>query len=496
MPTLPQALLRLRSRPGILRALWLLPPEAAPGALLSRGLDPGGPRSWSFSLGSDLEPGEVRRPDPRGQVRLEALGPLELVLARPVGGESGGFLWVETEQAVAGALAGGLPDAELLELAREIEYAHLDQIALEADRERRALARIGEDSAALLHDLRNDLTYGLLLLEGGQAGLQTLRDHLGRLRELCQGQLGVDQSSREAPAPIDLATFLREVVGEAERLSAAAGQVGEVVLHCQGEGRVWGAAAPLRRLVGNLLLNALAASPRGKVVELWAGPMTAEQRAAGQHDPEAFDNGPSHDYQGTGRPAEIVISISDQGRGMDAAARARLSRPGQSETARGTGFGSSSAAACARRLGTRLQLSSRPTRGTVAWFTLDAAPAPGTDLHLVVDRHAPRRRRRATQLRAAGVNVVACSSPNEARGVLSSNSTLPNEARGSADTVDTGGSGPSTRPALTLELARGEAGTGLSALLRACREGGVAVGVRGVVDAHHNAHNDAGLNQA
>ncbi|MBJ01809.1 MAG: hypothetical protein CMK00_02935 [Planctomycetes bacterium] len=429
---MPGPLARFRLKRTCARALWLIPPRGQHPGTLWQGGTPGGPRSWSLQLGAELAPGEVRRLGRNGLARLEALAGRDLVLARPPELSDGsspredlpaGLLWLETRGPAP------IPDAEVLALAGDLARAQRAASERLGAREQERLAQVGERSAALLHDLRNDLTYGLLLLDGDGPDLAPLREHLAQVRTLCQGELDEGRRPASAPERILLASFLEEQARQAERLACAAQRPGEVRVECAPGLRAWADPTALRRLLKNLLLNAMAASPRGNLVNL-----------------EAV----------AGDSSRVELLVRDRGRGMDRAAQQRFARPGQSGQPGGTGFGTSSAAACARRLNTRLHITSQPTRGTKVSFRLDEAPPPEAKLLLLVDQLADRRRRRARALRTRGRAVFACAEPAQASAVL---------AAGGVHRV---------------EIARGTSGPGQAELLAACSGRGLVPVLRSV----------------
>jgi signal transduction histidine kinase len=108
----------------------------------------------------------------------------------------------------------------------------------------------------------------------------------------------------------------------------------------------------LKEALLNLLLNALEATPSGGRVEVsWSA-------AAGE---------------GGG----LVLSVQDTGRGLDAAALARLGEPFYTTREEGTGLGVLLAHEVARLHGGTLQYQSQPGHGTVAHLRLPDRTGPG-----------------------------------------------------------------------------------------------------------------------
>jgi signal transduction histidine kinase len=234
----------------------------------------------------------------------------------------------------------------------------LDELA-----RRERLAAVGEFAASLAHEVRNPLTSIRITLQRVEEQVppeSPLRAPLGRaLRDVARldrtvsGALRVARSGRAGDDLVDLR-------GPLER----AMQVADVSFQQAGgtlEGRpdpgaplgVRGDAAALEQLFLNLLLNAAQALPAGGR----AG-VTAEAR---------------------GDAAEVVVR--DTGRGIPAAALARVFEPFFSTKAEGTGLGLAVARQIAIAHGGDIAIESTEGVGTTVRVRLplvdDAAPTPG-----------------------------------------------------------------------------------------------------------------------
>jgi len=198
------------------------------------------------------------------------------------------------------------------------------------------LVALGERAAGLAHDLRNQLNLTQLEFEacalGAEVPLGRARAALDEALHLCRSFLS--PTGTRSPRAQALAAHLRSQIEESLRLSGRRGEV-RVVLRCGDSLRARFEAPLLRRTLRNLLLNALAASPRGGLV-----------RVEAREDPGG----------------RVLLSVADEGHGMGREDLERLLRAGESRG--GTGFGTSSVLACARSMGADLDVESTPGRGT------------------------------------------------------------------------------------------------------------------------------------
>lgn len=191
------------------------------------------------------------------------------------------------------------------------------------------------DPRALAHDLRHLLT--LAELEWELCSPQEARAVLSRLRARCEAELEPQRA-----LALDLAQLVREEVSKAEQLCQGRLlelRVAELPLAAHAEG-AW------RRLVRNLVLNALEASPRGAKVCVR--------------------------LEATGGGARLVIE--DQGAGLTREEVERCLGGGLSRSG-GHGVGTASVAECARALRATVLVESGPGLGTTIIVTPgDTAP--------------------------------------------------------------------------------------------------------------------------
>jgi signal transduction histidine kinase len=148
----------------------------------------------------------------------------------------------------------------------------------------------------------------------------------------------------------DVACIVRATIGERAAAAQAAGL--KLIVSAPDSALARGDANALARILGHLLDNALAYTPRG-------GTVRVEIRADAR---------------------EILIGVRDTGQGFSTGERLRAGEPFQrfSRTAArgGMGMGLAIAMGLARRMGATLSLSSIPADGTLALLRLSAAEKP------------------------------------------------------------------------------------------------------------------------
>jgi signal transduction histidine kinase len=387
------------------------------------------PREIDWGLARSLAPGETLELGPavRGRrSRLAARADWEVLVAAPGGVHPPGVLRANAPAPLP------LTVDQLATLVRLVAavLARCDpEVAARAHRERRLARR----AAGLTHDLRNQLTLALLQLERLRDGADE-RDTAGLARTLtdaralcAQGLVG--EGTTDAPRELN-AIGLRALLREEAR---AAGQLArrgarEVDVQCPATTRVFGEREQLRRVLRNLLTNALEATATDGRVTVRVRPL------------------PTGDTE---------VTVADQGRGMDAEELTRMLAPGTSASG-GTGYGTAGLFDALTELDAEVVFDSAPDAGTRARVRLASAPSRGAAPVLLVDPDDRRRARRARDLRAwnldrgRGREVVAVRGPRQALRVGSSIELA------------------------AVVLARGVAGPELARLRERCRAGGVA----------------------
>lgn len=375
---------------GARRAAWLDPePVADSRAGRARLQQRGDALQLSFELGGELAPGEIRRLSRAAlercaQVARRREPPDELLLARA---ESGGTLWLESDAETS------LDDDTLRMTARWV--AHYFQVAeqltrLDADE---TLRTRGVAALSMVHDLRHQLSLASLCAlrlresrddddaQSTHAAELELERALEKARHLAQD--GLSEAHETRAHEVRLFDLLQEEARAAGTLEGArsGGQVA-IALRCNKKLRVRARESLLSRLVRNLLLNATKASSAGDRI------LVSARESEGR----------------------VVIEIEDRGKGMS---REQIRHLFTSDKTRagGAGCGTLSILACVEELDAELEVESAPGAGTRVRLFLGAREASRESTEnyeiLLVDGHAPRRKRRIEEWTAQGATVFA-----------------------------------------------------------------------------------------
>ena len=195
----------------------------------------------------------------------------------------------------------------------------------EERREPPPAAEAGAGLGELVHDLRHQLTHAELEFEAGEPG--RAREVLGEVRASCEEALGL-----RPPRAVDLVALCSGVA----RTAARAHEGRELQTSLPRECALVCSEAALRRLLSNLLANAL--------------------RASGAHDAVCFTLQREPD-------GSALLSIRDRGPGIERAAVDRLL--GSRASGHGSsGLGTLSVLECARALRATITVRSEPGAGS------------------------------------------------------------------------------------------------------------------------------------
>lgn len=279
-------------------------------------------------------PGDRRggHPPPPGPRRL--LIEFEPLRAGQIEGLAARTLWVAVI-ALPAFLGGAFL---LLHLVRQRE-----QLLQRLEHERR-LAALGEMTAVIAHEIRNPLAslkgHAQLLSRALEDDARRAKADLVvreavRLQELSSDLLDYARSGALDPRPVDPKTVLRE--------SAEAVDADRIVLHLDAAPDRWRLdPARIRQALGNLLRNAVQASPEGAPVD---ASVFAER-------------------------GRLVFEVRDRGPGIAPGDEQRIFEPFYTSKVRGTGLGLSLVDRIVKQHGGTVAAGNAPEGGAVFRITL------------------------------------------------------------------------------------------------------------------------------
>jgi signal transduction histidine kinase len=249
-----------------------------------------------------------------------------------------------------------LPTSRRDEIGRLAATLHRTHDSLRSERDRRRAAErhalLGRMASHLAHEVRNPVAairlHAQLLEQADSAeaaiSRQLIADEAARIEELVAQWLSYAKPAPPVRAPVDLMEILREAVQWATPQARHAGVAIQFAHH--GPLVVAADRHRLRQVLGNLLLNAIQAMPRGGAIDLAA------------HD------------QGD----HIAVSVADHGAGFSQAALARGGEPFFSEKEGGMGLGLAVARDICNAHDGELRLANRPGGGALVTAIIAKTP--------------------------------------------------------------------------------------------------------------------------
>jgi len=301
-----------------------------------------------------------------------------------------------------------------------------ERARLEAQfRQAQKMEAVGRLAGGVAHDFNNLLTVilgyadeavaRLAAADPARADLLEIRRAGESAAALTRQLLAFSRQQVLAPAILDLNAVLAPLEGMLARLLGADVEVR--LRLAPSLGRVEADANQLEQVVMNLAVNARDAMPDGGRLTIETADVELDDAYAEQH--VGVEPGPY-----------VMLAISDDGCGMDAATRERLFEPffTTKEGGRGTGLGLATVYGIVKQSGGHIWIYSEPGQGTTFRVYLPrvegAAPAPrreapapaagGGETVLVVEDQEALRQLLARLLTAAGYRVLTAANGVEA----------------------------------------------------------------------------------
>ncbi len=298
--------------------------------------------------------------------------------------------------------------------------------------EAQRLEAVGRLAGGVAHDFNNLLTvitgYGYMLLEQPE-DTATVRSHAEEILKTAERasaltcQLLQFAKPRNAkPRPIEINELVREME---KMLRRVIGEHIELVTALSPEaGTISADSAKIEQVIMNLVVNARDAVPAGGRITIETASRKIDEKAARECPPV-----PPGDY--------AVLSVLDNGVGMDEETRARIFEPffttkGQGK---GTGLGMATVYAIVKQSQGEITITSAPDRGTAIRIYLPRVrpPAPkpetraevsprrrGTETVLLVEDEDEVRRLVSDVLEQHGYMVLAAARPQDAISLCAS----------------------------------------------------------------------------
>jgi signal transduction histidine kinase/CheY-like chemotaxis protein/HAMP domain-containing protein len=312
------------------------------------------------------------------------------------------------------------------DVARGIDRRRLEDSLHESEAQTRQLQKMeamGRLAGGVAHDFNNLLTVitmrSKILLEQLPAdhphrkAIKSIDDTAGRAAVLTRQLLTFSRKQVLAPVVLDLNAVVASLTEMLKRLIGS--QVELVVTPGEPVARVMADRGQIEQVIVNLVVNARDAMPDGGRITIGTANVA---RHEGRDDPEGARPGP-----------HVMLSVTDNGTGMDATTQARIFEPFFTTKApgKGTGLGLATVYGIVRQSGGAIAVHSALGSGTTFEITLPAveaaqtteetstqAPAGGTETVLVVDDESEVLALVEEALVAQGYQVLAAARPGDA----------------------------------------------------------------------------------
>ncbi len=306
-----------------------------------------------------------------------------------------------------------------------------NEVALEAQlRQAQKMEAVGQLAGGVAHDFNNILT---AILGNVELSLDAVKSKLGSDDPVLHGLGQIERSAQRAAALTrQLLVFsrrdaaqpelldLNRTLDEMERMLARL-ITEDVTLEivCDPQiGRMHTDAGQIEQLIMNLVVNARDAMPSGGKLKLETAHVVLDEAYVSTH-------------AGAHPGPHVLLTVSDNGSGMDRETRERIFEPffTTKPAGQGTGLGLATVYAIVKRAGGHLLVQSAPGQGTTFWVYLpavepsleerDARPETvavptGSETVLVCEDDETVRRLAVHLLRDAGYKVLSAADGAEA----------------------------------------------------------------------------------
>ncbi len=244
------------------------------------------------------------------------------------------------------------------QVAIEIESCRLVEEKLRLEREltsRERLATLGQMATTIAHEVKNPLSAIKSIaqvmreedsLREYDRDLELIVSEIDRLNRTVSQLLAFSRPSKADTRPVALSSMIASIIELFGKEATDLGVSLKVESRC--DVTLDGVqSAALREAVGNLVLNAIQAADRG-------GEVVIESRLADEN----------------GESAELILSVTDTGPGINEEAQAKVFEPFYTTKARGTGLGLAIVRRRALELGGEIKIESPVADGHGTQFRL------------------------------------------------------------------------------------------------------------------------------
>jgi PAS domain S-box-containing protein len=331
---------------------------------------------------------------------------------------SGDTIWVQLDVAIVRDTAG----APLYFIAQIQDISNRRQLE-EQLRQSQKMDAVGRLAGGVAHDFNNLLTvitgYSELALQRGGDGveeeLEEIKSAAGRAASLTQQLLAFSRQEVVQSGVLDLNQIVAEIETMLHRLIGD--DVTLLVTLDPAAGTIVADSGQLEQVILNLAVNGRDAMPGGGTLTIETAAVTIENALDSEHgriDPGRY----------------VVLTVTDNGAGMDAQTRARVFEPffTTKELGKGTGLGLATVYGILEQSGGHVRIETAPRVGTSFQIYLPASdrdeapaaapagarPTGGSETILLVEDEPSVRDIAQRTLEASGYHVLSAGNGSDA----------------------------------------------------------------------------------